>query len=119
MKAKYFTESELSCPCCGQTNIDDFFVHWLDDVREECGFPLMINSGYRCPEHNEKIGSKVNSAHVKGLAVDISCTSSDKRFKIIEAAIRNGCTRIGIGKSFIHLDISEELPQEVFWLYGD
>lgn len=119
MKAKYFTSSEFACPCCNQVKMQEWFVRWLDELRDKCGFPLMINSGYRCHDHNEKIGSKVNSAHVKGLAVDISCTQSDRRYKIVKTAIELGCLRIGVGQSFIHLDMSEELPQGVFWLYGD
>lgn len=32
-----------------------------------------INSGYRSPEVNAKVGSKPTSAHCKGLAADIRC----------------------------------------------
>ena len=29
---------------------------------------MAINSGYRTPEHNEKVGGKPGSSHIKGLA---------------------------------------------------
>lgn len=45
----------------------------LETIRSKLMFPLIISSGYRCLELNRSIGSKDNSAHVKGLAVDFIC----------------------------------------------
>lgn len=45
-------------------------VDILDELREHFG-PVIINSGYRCPEHNAKIGGAKASRHVVGDAVDI------------------------------------------------
>ncbi len=43
----------------------------LEDVREILGKPIIIKSGYRCPELNEAVpGSSKTSAHCHGLAVD-------------------------------------------------
>ena len=39
-----------------------------DDVTEE---PIIINSGYRSPELNKKVGGAPNSNHLTGCAVDI------------------------------------------------
>lgn len=113
----YFAESEMQCPCCSHSKMDADFMEKLNKLRESCGFPLMINSGYRCPNHNEKIGSKVNSAHVQGRAADVSCTDGWRRFMIVKNAFELGFKRIGVGKSFVHLDTSEDLPQDVLWVY--
>lgn len=55
-------------------------VAWfLETLRESLekkyGFacPIIISSGYRCPELNKAIGGSKTSAHMKGLAADISC----------------------------------------------
>jgi len=35
----------------------------------------------------------------------------------VAAAIRNGIRRIGIGKSFVHVDNDASLPNPTIWLY--
>ena len=46
----------------------------LEEIRADFGEPIYINSGYRSPEHNKKVGGKPNSFHVKGQAADIRPT---------------------------------------------
>jgi len=67
--------------------------------------------------YNEKIGSKPTSSHTKGVAVDISVSTSYERFKILEALIYAGFNRIGIGSDFIHIDNDAKKAQEVCWDY--
>ncbi len=43
----------------------------LEPLREKIDKPILITSGYRCPELCEAIGSKPTSQHTKGEAVDI------------------------------------------------
>lgn len=78
---------------------------------------LTITSAYRNPEHNERVGGVKNSAHTLGLAVDISCTTSTERFYIIGAALSVGIFRIGINKTYIHLDIDANKSNPVIFLY--
>ena len=42
----------------------------LEPLREKIDKPILITSGYRCPELCEAIGSKPTSQHTKGEAVD-------------------------------------------------
>ena len=42
----------------------------LELVRQALGKPVVITSGYRCPELNKRVGGASTSAHTKGLAVD-------------------------------------------------
>lgn len=44
---------------------------FLDSVREEYGYPIKVNSGFRSAEVNAKVGGVKNSAHLEGLAADI------------------------------------------------
>tara|TARA_R100000149_G_scaffold24866_1_gene9276 strand:- start:731 stop:1186 length:456 start_codon:yes stop_codon:yes gene_type:complete len=43
----------------------------LEPLREKIDKPIIITSGYRCPELSKAIGSSENSQHCKGEAVDI------------------------------------------------
>lgn len=93
-------------------------VDLWDKCRDECGFAWKIVSGYRTAEENAKTpNSASDSAHVTREAIDIECTDSLKRQIIIDVARKNGVKRIGIGKTFVHLDISKTLPQNVTWVY--
>ena len=44
---------------------------WLEVLRERYGKPIIINSGYRSPQLNKKIGGVPTSNHLTGYAVDI------------------------------------------------
>ena len=52
--------------------IDEFFVDAYEELRISVFFPLTINSGYRCPRHNEKVGGFIPSRHKAGMAIDIA-----------------------------------------------
>ena len=44
---------------------------WLEVLRARSGGPILINSGYRSPQLNKKIGGVPTSNHMTGCAVDI------------------------------------------------
>ena len=100
-----------------EENMSVHFLDKLDDAREYANIPFHINSAYRTKEHNAKIGGKPNSSHLKGLAVDIKATDSRTRFLVLQALISVGFNRIGIAKTFIHVDDDESKSKEVAWLY--
>ena len=93
------------------------FLKKLQEARSLAGIPFSINSGYRTKRHNKRVGGTPNSSHLKGLACDISCTNSTERALIMSSLIKVGFKRIGIGTSFIHVDLDLDKPQNVFWLY--
>lgn len=97
--------------------MDPHFLELMDRIREHAGTPMIINSGYRTREHNMKIGGGPNSAHLRGMAADVRATTSQERYLILSAAVLNGIKRIGIGKTFLHLDIDATLPFPIIWLY--
>jgi|TARA_R110002167_G_scaffold280626_1_gene486171 hypothetical protein len=107
--SKYFKEIEK--------NMDVDFLAKLDKAREYADLPFIINSAYRSPEHNAKVGGKPGSSHIKGLAVDISAKDSRTRFLVLDALFAVGFTRIGIADSFIHVDSDIDKSQNVIWTY--
>lgn len=114
---KNFTIEEFACPCCGEAPMSASFLSAIDRARDLAGVPFVINSGYRCPAHNKKVGGKANSSHLSGTAADIKATDSRSRFKIMEALIDVGFDRIGVAGSFIHADNDQTKAPDVMWVY--
>jgi zinc D-Ala-D-Ala carboxypeptidase len=113
---KHFTKEEFACPDCGVCEMDMDFVKSIDDIRDTLDMPLFIMSGYRCAKHNEEVDGKPNSAHLRGKAADIKMELSRSRYVFMRIALKT-FKRVGIGKTFIHVDIDETLPQLVAWMY--
>jgi hypothetical protein len=44
---------------------------WLEVLREKAAQPIIINSGYRSPQLNRKVGGAPTSNHLTGCAADI------------------------------------------------
>ena len=114
----HFTKEEFDCQCgCGNGDIiiSENLVFELECVRVHYGKPMRINSGIRCLSHNRKIGSRDTSSHIKGLAVDISCTDMGTRLELVKRLLRDGeFTRMGIHKDFIHVDVDYDKPRGIF-----
>ena len=106
--SKYFKNIE------DNMNVD--FLAKLDEAREFSGIPFIINSAYRSPSHPESIKNPTSS-HIKGLAVDISAKDSITRFKVLDALMAVGFSRIGIAGTFIHVDLDYDKSQNVIWTY--
>ena len=51
---------------------------WLEVLRERAGTPIIINSGYRSPQLNRKIGGAANSNHLTGCAADIRTSGMEQ-----------------------------------------
>lgn len=114
---KHFKLSEFECKCgCGRNEMDEGFLEKLDYARDIANTPFLINSGFRCPDHNKAIKSNSNN-HPSGHATDIQCLDSQSRYKIITAMFTVGFTRIGIHPKFIHCDDNPEGMSNVIWFY--
>ena len=113
----YFKQSEECCPCCGSGGFLPDFRDKLNKARKIADIPFIINSGFRCPSHNADVGGSQTSSHMIGCAADIKCTDGWSRYKILDALIRVGFNRIGIGKTFIHVDNDTQKPAGIVWLY--
>lgn len=58
---------------------------FLQTIRNELQLPIIVNSAYRSPEVNAKVGGVSSSYHVKGLAADIRCSDMDKLLAVLHS----------------------------------
>lgn len=61
-----------------KANLAKLVENILDPLREAYGKPIKINSGYRGPALNAKVGGAKTSQHCSGQAADISIGSKDQ-----------------------------------------
>ena len=54
---------------------------WLEVLRERYGEPIRINSGYRSPQLNRKIGGAPTSNHLTGCAADIRVAGMEQALR--------------------------------------
>lgn len=60
----------------------------LDPIRAAWGGPITVNSGYRSPELNKKVGGVSNSQHMKGEAADITVGSQEANKRLFDLIVR-------------------------------
>ena len=113
-----YDEPGIRCPCCDRLKIvPGFYSHMekLEQMRQELGFALIINSGYRCPEHNKEVSESTRSWHLL-FATDVR-PNWGKGFKqkvkaIYKIALAQKWGGIGYYSNRIHLDMR---PEEARW----
>lgn len=82
----------------------------LQVLRDDIGEPIHINSGYRTPAYNKKVGGAKDSQHPKATACDITVkTMTPKQvhariLKLIKAGkMHDG--GLGLYPGFVHYDV--------------
>ena len=101
--AKYFTISELTASATASAaGIDNtpsadalrrlqyLADHTLDAVRELWSRPITVNSGYRSPELNRRVGGATGSQHLKGEAADITTGTAAGNLQLVEMIRKSG-----------------------------
>lgn len=112
---KNFKASEFACRHCGENKINQEVLLLCQKIRDLVDAPIRVNSGYRCPEHNAKVGGVKNSYHTQGLAADLSCEKygagmiwiAVKRLYEDDKDFHNklGYAILYKKKNFVHVDI--------------
>lgn len=76
--SKNFRVREFACKDgSDEILIDNTLVNVLQHIRNTLGVSLTINSGYRTPAYNKRIGGSSNSMHTKGMAADVCANGVD------------------------------------------
>lgn len=80
----------------------------LEEIRKHFDRPVIINSGYRTPSWNSKVGGTPNSYHCKGMAADI--VVKGKSSKEVAEYANSIMEKGGIIRytNFTHIDVREK-----------
>ncbi len=124
--SEHFSDYEFACPCCEEVKVSERFLVKLDKLRELLGKPIHVTSGCRCTKHNADLRSRGyhsvdGSAHTiserqECEAADLECSSSTYRRELLILA-HSIFNRVGVAKSFIHVDDDADKDQNVTWTY--
>lgn len=89
--------------------IDTALVEILQKIRDHFGVPITINSAYRTPEYNKKIGGSIYSQHQYGKAADI-VVKGVKPAEVAAYAEQLMPSYGGVGRyaTFTHVDVRDE-----------
>lgn len=61
-------------------NLTLFIEKVLDPIREDWGGPIIVSSGYRCPELNKAVGGVNTSGHMYGFCADLQVKGDLRKF---------------------------------------
>lgn len=118
---QHFKPAEFICHC-GRCNgstpagvadlMDQEFIKALDELRHRLGFPIGINSGYRCQDHNAAVSSTGRDGpHTTAKAADLNLNRG-QAFQVVKHVEDLGFTGLGVQQKgngrFIHLDTSHD-----------
>jgi uncharacterized protein YcbK (DUF882 family) len=132
MSKNWFIPEEFECQCKNkrcvgkepQMRMNPLLLQALNRVREEFKKPIIVTSGFRCPDHNKAIGGAIKSQHLQGTAADIRPASGKKEdleelYQLCKKEL--GFTGLGDGrpKNFVHVDVRQKNPKEKRseWIY--
>lgn len=104
----HFSWPEFACPCCFEVQIDPWLILGLELLRGHIGLPIHINSGFRCPANNARVGGSPRSQHLAGRAADIRVTGLSPLVLAAAAetvpAFRDGGIGVYSDQAFVHVD---------------
>lgn len=109
-----FKSTEMDCKgvnCCSNTLIDKQLIIYLQKIRNHFKKPIIINSGYRCAVHNEKVGGARYSKHIQGKAADIVVKGIEPK-EVAKYSESIGIKGIGLYGTFVHID---SRSKKSFW----
>ncbi|MDR7528676.1 MAG: D-Ala-D-Ala carboxypeptidase family metallohydrolase [Armatimonadota bacterium] len=106
-------------PDCPAPPPEPRLLERLEAWRASLGRPLIVTSGPRCPEFNRLVGGVPDSAHLRGEAADLQAVAGPQRYAMLRSVFEY-FDRIGVGPTFLHVDIASDKPHPVVWVYhGD
>lgn len=86
--------------------VSEKLVEVLQKIRDHFGKAVTINSGYRTPAHNKKVGGAAYSQHLYGTAADITVKGvKPKDVAAYAETLLPNTGGIGIYSTFTHIDV--------------
>lgn len=102
--SEHFIANEFRCKCCGELRIDMELIIKLEELRALVGRPIIVLSGYRCPEHNKEVGGADNSQHLYGKAADIKVQGVGMH-ELARKARQAGFSFVKLYSGWVHVDV--------------
>jgi hypothetical protein len=122
--APHFQACEFDCPCtdenCKWTLVEQELADKLARLAELADCPVHVTSGFRCDHYQDVLRkrgyetAKGISSHMWGGAADIM-TRKHTGKQLQALALQAGFVNIGVGQSWIHVDIRPGGPRS--WSY--
>lgn len=111
---RYFHYDDFKCSHTGKNEIQHSFIDRLDQLRYLCGFPLVVNSGFRDETHPAERRKTSPGWHTKGCAADLAISGGEQRRLLVEMAIFLDFGGIGVYNGFVHVD--DRTSQPMLWV---
>ena len=105
-----FKLSEFESRDTKEVKIEPELIDKLEKLRKRIGQPLIIDSGYRTPEHNKAEGGAEDSLHLYGKASDIRKIDGLRIDEMAVLAEKAGFDGIGKYSWGIHVDVRGNGP---------
>ncbi len=119
----HFSSNEFQCKCnyaeCIDQLVEQDLLDKLEQMRNDLGQPIKINSGFRCAHHQADllnsgtVETVPKSTHELGQAADIACPIAID--DLVDCAAKQFMA-LGIGKTFIHCDLRNSKVRR--WTYN-
>lgn len=116
VEPRYFNLAEMCRTSCLESNYPTTFTQianlraladFLDGVRDELGYPIIVNSGFRTSVVNSRVGGVPRSLHLQGRAADINSIGHFDELVEILRKHRTELSEFIVNKSknYIHIAI--------------
>ena len=104
-----FRAKEFASPDSNIIFINKTLAGLLSILRHKIGKPVYINSGYRTPQHNEKVGGAKNSYHMYGAAADIRAEGYTPKevYKMLDNMLHEW-GGLEEHETFVHVDVRND-----------
>lgn len=105
----HFRAREFASPDSNVIFINKVLAELLGELRIRIGRPVYINSGYRTPQHNKKVGGAKNSYHMYGAAADIRAEGYTPRevYRMLDNML-DGWGGLEEHETFVHVDVRDD-----------
>jgi len=114
------TDPKLLCTCghilCDERSVNQITLNRVQLVRNDINQPLPVNSGGRCPYHQDEQNRTTPADHQLCQVVDVGVSGGHMRGAVVRSALTRGFNAIGIAKTFVHLGYREDCKL-VMWVY--
>jgi uncharacterized protein YcbK (DUF882 family) len=113
MAAAMAQKAQLNFVHPEQSEIDPRVRSLLDKLATNLGLPgFTIQSGYRSPSYNKRVGGAKKSQHMRRDAVDVAYPSyvktDEDRYAFARSLYQQGFTGIGIYDGWVHADLGPQ-----------